>query len=1021
MKEAVLNALLQLFAIIANVSEDGVSFKARAIVKTFLRQYLKTNLINKYLVVFEHYLEIHHPHLFGGGTTPQKQTLSDSEKLRVIAEEINRSLLQREKFIVFLRLVEFINEDDVMTARELAFIRTIADSFNISRAEHDNTKSFVLNACDAIEKERIMAIDSTKLPFVEGIRHIRQKELEGRIAILHHASTDTFVFRYLGNMSLFLNGQPILPERIEILEHGSLITGPLISPIYYSDISRKFHSTKKLTKINFVAKGIEYRFKNSTKGIRKFSFSEESGNLIGIMGGSGAGKSTLLNILCGKLKPRDGRITINGYDIHKEDSEIEGVIGFVPQDDLLLEELTVFTNLYLNAKLCLGNLSETELLRRVNDVLTDLDLVDIKHLKVGNPLNKLISGGQRKRLNIALELIREPAVLFVDEPTSGLSSVGSEKVMLLLKEQALKGKLVIVNIHQPHSDIYKLFDRFLVLDKEGHVIYKGHPIDAITYFKELSNYVNADVGHCESCGNVMPEQILKMVEAKQVDEYGKVTGERKVSPEEWYDIYLDRIESRQKIKIKKRPLPDRDFYIPNRFRQFAIFLRRNLLTKLANRQYLLITFLEAPLLALVASWFTRYKVDQAAASYVFRDNVNLPVYMFMGIIVSMFMGLLVSAQEILRDRKILERESFLHLSRLSYLQSKVVVLFLISAIQTFSFVVVGNTILEIKGMMFHYWALFFTVSCLANMMGLNISAGLNSVVNAIIVIPFIVVPQLLFSGAMIQFDKLNNVFESPAYVPVIGELMTARWAYEAVAVQQFKENRFTREFFNVDQEFYNLLYEEERVKLITMKLTDVWHRLGQDGVPENYESELKLVRNELADLSKQRIVTSYGDLSMLTPSGLNEAVYQMALDSLEKTKAVFIWQKNEAASRRERRRAKMVDQWGGERAYNEKKQRYTNKRLEDLLLNRNRPDWTIDWHNHIIRKVTPIYQLPQSRVGRAQFFAPSKRVGSQYFDTYWFNLLVIWLSAIAYYLFLQFDLLRKAVNWNRIRKLRKIP
>ncbi|MCD4710751.1 MAG: ATP-binding cassette domain-containing protein, partial [Bacteroidales bacterium] len=777
MKEAVLNALLQLFAIIANVSEDGVSFKARSIVKTFLRQHLKTNLIKKYLVVFDHYLEIHHPLLFGGGVTHQRQTLSDSEKLRNIAEEINRSLLQREKFIVFLRLVEFINEDDVMTAKELAFIRTVADSFNISRREHDNTKNFVLDACDAIEKDRIMVIDSMKLPSVKGIRHLREKELEGRIAILHHASTDTFVFRYVGNMNLFLNGQPIIPERIELLENGSQITGALISPVYYSDISRKFHHTKEFTKIFFVAKEIEYRFKNSTKGIRKFSFSKESGNLIGIMGGSGAGKSTLLNILCGKLKPLSGEITINGYDIHKEESEIEGIIGFVPQDDLLLEELTVFTNLYLNAKLCLSNLSETELLRRVNQVLADLDLEEIKHLKVGSPLKKFISGGQRKRLNIALELIREPVVLFVDEPTSGLSSMGSEKVMLLLKEQTLKGRLVIVNIHQPYSDIYKLFDRFLVLDKEGHVIYKGNPIDAITYFKELSHYVNADVGHCVTCGSVMPEQILKMVEAKQVDEYGKVTRERKVSPEEWYDIYINRIESKQKIKTKKKTLPKRDFNIPGSLKQFTIFLRRNVLSKLANRQYMLINFLEAPLLALIAAWFTRYTNDlSSSASYVFSENVNLPVYMFMGVIIFMFMGLMVSAEEIIRDRKILERESFLRLSRLSYLHSKIFVLFLISAIQTLSFVLIGNMVLEIKGMLFHYWAIFFTVSCLANVIGLNISAGLNSVVTTYIVIPFIVVPQLLFSGVLIQFDRLNNLFDNPAYVPVIGEMMTSRWA-----------------------------------------------------------------------------------------------------------------------------------------------------------------------------------------------------------------------------------------------------
>jgi len=182
-------------------SEDGVSFKARSIVKTFLRQHLKTNLINKYLVVFDHYLEIHHPHLFGGGIEQTGQTLSDSDKLIRIATEINRSLLQREKFIVFLRLVEFINEDDVMTEKELAFIKTVADTFNISRSGHDNTKAFVLNACDEIEKDKILVIDNKKAPFIRGIRHIRDSGLEGRIAILHHSSTDTLSLKDLSYLS----------------------------------------------------------------------------------------------------------------------------------------------------------------------------------------------------------------------------------------------------------------------------------------------------------------------------------------------------------------------------------------------------------------------------------------------------------------------------------------------------------------------------------------------------------------------------------------------------------------------------------------------------------------------------------------------------------------------------------------------------------------------------------------------------------------------------------------------------
>ena len=1020
MKEAVLSALLQLFAIIANASEDGVSFKARSIVKNFLRQHLKTNLINKYLVVFDNYLEIHHPHLFGGGITHHRQTLSDSEKLKCITEEINRSLMQREKFIVFLRLVEFINEDDVMTAKELSFIRTIADSFNISRSEHDNTKNFVLNAYDRIDKERILVIDNQKSPLVKGIRHIKEKELEGRIAILHHESTDTLVFRYLGNMNLFLNGQPIIPERIELMEQGSLVTGTHISPVYYSDISRKFHHTGEVPKIFFVARDIEYKFKNSNKGIKKFNFSKESGNLIGIMGGSGAGKSTLLNILCGKMKPQSGQISINGYDVHKDHAQIEGLIGFVPQDDLLMEDLTVFRNLYLNAKLCLSNLSETELMRRVNQVLSDLDLEDIKHLKVGNPLKKFISGGQRKRLNIALELIREPAVLFVDEPTSGLSSMGSEKVMLLLKEQALKGRLVIVNIHQPYSDIYKLFDRFLIIDKEGHVIYKGNPIDAITYFKELSNYVNADVGHCVSCGNVMPEQILKMVEAKQVDEYGRVTSERKVAPEEWYDIYLERIESKQKIRTKKKPLPKLDFKIPGTFKQFWIFTQRDVLSKVANRQFMLLYFLQAPLLALVMAWFTRYTSESSATGvYVFGENENLPPFLFMGIIVSLFNGLMVSAQEIIKDRTIIERESFLNLSRMSYLHSKILVLFFISAIQTLTFVLVGNGVLEIKGMLFHFWAIFFTMSCVANLIGLNVSSGVNSVVTANSVIPFIVVPQLLFSGVMIPFDRLNNLFENPAVVPVIGELMPSRWAYEAIAVQQFKGNKFTREFYEIDQARNNAIFESDLIREVEVILDDVHYTYDTTGgnIPESRDASFALIRNELNDLSSLGVVASFGKLEDFSRTGFSEALYLTATDSLEKASDRFKYLRYQAELREKALDSILIDRWGGEESFNEMKRRHTNKRLEEMLLNKGK--FVVKWNQRFIRKASPIYHVPTSKTARSHLFAPVKHVGPFYIDTYWFNLFIIWFSGLQLYITLQFDLLRRFTNWNQIRKLRK--
>src|SRR6185295_3768448 len=152
-------------------------------------------------------------------------------------------------------------------------------------------------------------------------------------------------------------------------------------------------------------------------------------------------------------------------------------------------------------------------------------------------LQNIISGGQRKRLNIALELIREPAVLFVDEPTSGLSSRDSENVMDLLKQLAISGKLVFVVIHQPSSDVFKMFDKLLILDMGGYPIYFGNPSDALIYFKTKANYADADEGECGTCGNINPEQIFTIIESKVLDEFGNLTSTRKITPGEWNQFY----------------------------------------------------------------------------------------------------------------------------------------------------------------------------------------------------------------------------------------------------------------------------------------------------------------------------------------------------------------------------------------------------------------------------------------------------------------------------------------------------
>ena len=216
--------------------------------------------------------------------------------------------------------------------------------------------------------------------------------------------------------------------------------------------------------------------------------------------------------------------------------------------------------------------------------------------------NKLISGGQRKRLNIALELIREPQILYVDEPTSGLSSRDSENVMDLLRELALKGKLIFVVIHQPSSEIYKMFDNMLILDTGGYQIYYGNPVEAIIYFKTIDKQVSSDVGECPVCGTVKPELIFDIVEAKVVDEFGRYLQNRKVTPKAWSETYYQNAEIPQIEHVAE--IPQKTLNLPNWFKQFSIFLRRDVLSKLSNTQYIILSLTEAPLLGLILSFLS---------------------------------------------------------------------------------------------------------------------------------------------------------------------------------------------------------------------------------------------------------------------------------------------------------------------------------------------------------------------------------------------------------------------------------
>ena len=388
------------------------------------------------------------------------------------------------------------------------------------------------------------------------------------------------VVSYSGTMAIYMNDVPMPAGIFMRWPRNSVIRDKKGASLFYNSIHQHFEAEKRPGHISFCGRHLEFRFPKSTNGIHDFSFDLHSGELAAIMGGSGVGKTTLINLLNGSLTPDSGYSLLNGRDL----KETKDLIGFVPQDDLLIGDLTVYQNLWYTSRFCFDTLGPEAIDQKIRDLLYDLDLLHIKDMKVGSPLQKIISGGQRKRLNIALELIREPTVLFLDEPTSGLSSADSEKVMILLKEQTLKGKLIVVNIHQPSSEIFKQFDRLWLLDKGGYPVYDGNPIDAISYFKRTIGQADAEAATCLSCGSVNPEIILNIIDSRTLDSSGRLTDQRKVEPQEWHRLYLQN-QSLTAVTAGE-PLLASEQTRPSRFRQIFIYLGRNVRSKLEDRQFL---------------------------------------------------------------------------------------------------------------------------------------------------------------------------------------------------------------------------------------------------------------------------------------------------------------------------------------------------------------------------------------------------------------------------------------------------
>jgi len=579
---------------------------------------------------------------------------------------------------------------------------------------------------------------------------------------------------------------------------------------------------------------VTHRFGSGDTGLDGISFALSRGELVCVMGASGCGKSTLLRVLAGQLQPTSGKVYLNGRSLYPNLDELKKYVSYIPQEDAFDEHLTIGENLQFAAAIRSPHLSRRDRMRRLEAKLIELGLGERRDAVVGAAAKKTLSGGERKRLNIGLDMIGMSDVYLFDEPTSGLSSKDSEHVIEIIRSMA-HNKIIMVTIHQPSSKLFQLFHKAILLDKGGRLVFFGTPTEMLRYFAEAEHQhaFGQDLGACPSCGTTRPEFIFDVLETPLRDlsgdiiyeenSRGQLVAARRYSPEFWRDKYeafrliqdvkqvsLRReqttvVASAPTAKRKRTPIRWHDEWT-----QFRALLRRSFISKLRNRANILITTWAAPVLAILIGTLLRYS---ESGKYDFASAFHIPTYLFLGLLVVMFLSLTNSADDIIRDRPVLQRERNLDVRLSYYIFAKMSSLSVFALIQCILFVLIGNYILEIRGMFWVHLALMFMTAVGSLALGLLVSSLVSDAKTAANIVPLVLIPQILMSGALIKYEDMNRnltlvyslkswfqehptkdrskKMDSKLQVPFVCQFIPMRWSYEEMIVAQSKLNPLT--------------------------------------------------------------------------------------------------------------------------------------------------------------------------------------------------------------------------------------
>lgn len=977
MREKTFNSVISLFAITAVYKPDSGVTLYRNLIEVYLSSQFSEETTKYGLEIFDK--------VFLDYQIRFRKQSFDSESFVVQEIEAHAYILSRElslsqRILVLVYLLDFetARPDYQHLNSNSDLLLKISNGLKIPGQDFNDCLAFVSESFNTISTNNDLLVlsDELALPF-SGINHKIVPGLSAPLYFLRLNHLDTVLFRIGGSADFVLAGKQLFRNRSYILPKGGVINIGVDKAVSFNQIERFFFDLSNLNAFVLQAKNLEYKFSNDVFGLHNVSFQVQSGQIMAIMGGSGSGKTTLMNLLIGLYKPSAGEVTLNGVDVYRNNSRVKGFLGYVPQDDALYENLTAFQNLFFIAHFSLNNLSNQEKTIRVNQLLKDLGLWNIRNLKVGSPIDKVISGGQRKRLNIALELIREPGILFLDEPTSGLSSADTFSIMSLLRKLANNGRLVVINIHQPSSSVFKMFDKLLFIDQGGYPVYYGPSMQVVGYLKNKLRFVDAHQNECPHCGNLDPDEVFNLIQIEKVRDPFKKKEKRQISALKWHKHFLSGLSFVHEKAADIKLIPA-NLHIPNFIIQFYLYFYRNILLRVKDFQYVALSLFLTPLLALILGIFTK-QVNSSLNRYLFFDNENIPAFIFMSVIVALFVGVMTSATEIIKDRAALRRETFLNLSYGAYFLSKISFLAILSGIQMLAFTLVSVAILKIPLGHGFFFFILWASAVSANVLGLLLSSFFKTIASVYLSIPFLLIPQILFAGAVLDFNKINPWFASQKYVPLFADAMVSRWAFEAIMVSQFLDNPYSEIFYQTDKKLAELTYFRS---FIIPEIEEDF--FGDSFSPDNFLTSDSLNYFRVLDGIKQlESVKKYPEItdtlfSFQISAYLQDIRKQVAhsTDSLQLIKDAMI-------------------ESLGTSSFNKLKESSTNKKLNEILTDEKNFDKILVTNNSYIRKLYPVYFDSDNKWGRAQFYAPRKFFAGFSFSTPAFNLIVILLFTLV--------------------------